>query len=79
MLTNTDLNIKELFKEQKDDLELKDITKDSNNQLNLKLIKIPCFNYELWCETSGNNPRSYVSKNLRKIVFEILHFISHPE
>lgn len=73
-----DLNLRTLFDQQEKDTELLELIHNKERHLNLKLVKIPLVNVEIWCEMSLNSARPYVPSNLRKVVFEKLHKISHP-
>ena len=75
---NCDFCLKKIYTEQQIDSELLKILQDKDRNLNLKQIEIPQFGIELWCEVSQNSTRPYVPNNLRKVVFEKLHSISHP-
>lgn len=75
---HSDINFKLLFDEQQKDEKLSELLSDKNKHPNLKHIQIPILNLKVWCECTLQTPRPYVPVNLRKILFEKLHNISHP-
>lgn len=46
--------------------------------LHLTKIKIPNSNIEVYCDVSTPSPRPFVTKPLRKLIFDSLHNLSHP-
>lgn len=74
----TELNMKLLNTEQLRDRELSDILRSADRHDNLKLINIPLFKIDIWCEISHDAPRPFVPVSLRRVVFDKLHGISHP-
>lgn len=71
------VDIELLAQAQLNDPELKDLL-DSNTSLRLQKIKLPGSHTELYCDESTKTPRPYVTKDMRRQVFENLHSFSHP-
>ncbi|XP_039309657.1 uncharacterized protein LOC120358687 [Solenopsis invicta] len=68
-----------MAKSQKEDPELQQLL-DGSIQSSLKLTKIPIPGTEikLYCDTSTQTARPYVTEPFRKQVFQALHGLSHP-
>lgn len=66
-----------LAQSQNTDPELKQML-DNKTSLRLEKIEIPECRTELYCDTSTQTPRPYITPMLRKHVFENLHGLSHP-
>jgi hypothetical protein len=67
-----------LAAEQENDIELRNIMKSGTTSLCLKKIRFPEISVALYCDISGGNVRPFVSKSLRRSVFNSLHGLSHP-
>ena len=50
----------------------------SNTALQIAQVKLPGSQRELYCDLSGTSPRPFVTKDLRRHVFNCLHSLSHP-
>lgn len=70
--------IVKLAQQQKADPELQGLLDSGNTALHLEKIKVPGMRVELFCDTSQPFPRPYVTKCLRKQIFDSLHSLSHP-
>lgn len=66
-----------LAKAQESDTELKTLRHDDNS-LRLEKLRLPGTNIEVYCDVSSDNPRPFITKALRRQVFENLHSLSHP-
>lgn len=66
-----------LASSQSSDEELAQLLRDESS-LRLKKMKIPNSEKELYCDVSTASPRPFVTKPLRKQLFESLHSLSHP-
>lgn len=68
-----------LIRAQKSDIDLPSLQSSlpANSNAKLTLVKIPGSDLSIWCETSGERPRPYVPKDLRKEIFHTFHDISH--
>lgn len=66
-----------LASSQRNDSELTELLKGSTS-LKLERVLIPGTNVTLYCDVSQSTPRPYVTKELRRPIFESLHSISHP-
>lgn len=71
------LDFARLAQSQNTDPELKQLL-DNGTSLRLEKIKIREFRTELYCDTSTQTPRPYITPMMRKQVFENLHGLSHP-
>lgn len=67
-----------LAQQQAIDPELGDLLKNNGHSLRLEKVKIPGTHTELYCDTTSATPRPFVTKCMRKLVFDILHSLSHP-
>lgn len=76
--TLSNLNLQLLCAEQQKDDNLAEITRNKEKYHNLKLIEIPLFNVNVWCEVSQGTPRPYVPLAMRRIIFDKMHSVSHP-
>lgn len=49
-----------------------------NSSLRLKKLRVPNSRTELYCDVSTPTPRPFVTKDLRRQIFDSLHSLSHP-
>ena len=73
---NVQTTLSDLAKAQLADTELQTIC--TNPKSNLKHTNIPNTSVTLYCDCSTRTILPYVTNNLRKILFEQLHSLSHP-
>ena len=71
------VNLKVLAESQVDDPELSKLLRGGSS-LRLKNLRIPDSGVDLYCDVSTSSARPFVSKNLRKKLFDSLHSLSHP-
>lgn len=67
-----------LAKSQTSDTELLSFLQDETTSLRFEKIKQPGSNVEIYCDVSTGTPRPFVTKTLRKQIFDSLHCLSHP-
>lgn len=65
-------------REQELDEELIEMLQTNSTNLNLKKLQFANLNVNLYCDVTNDIIRPYVSKSLRKTVFNSLHGLSHP-
>lgn len=70
------LDYEDLAQQQKKDDELKTLLQDSS--LQLKQVILPGMESPLYCDVSTSTIRPYITKELRKRAFDILHNLAHP-
>ena len=63
---------------QENDNELRDIVNSGTPASRLNDIRFLDHGVEIYCDISGDIVRLYVSKHLRRDVFNLLHGLSHP-
>lgn len=63
---------------QKEDHELREILDSDASVLKLKKVRFPDHGIEIYCDTANDVVRPYVSKPLRRKIFNALHGLSHP-
>lgn len=68
---------KALATSQQDDNELKTLLREGS-ALQLNLVPIPGSESNLYCDTSMQRPRPFVTAPFRRQVFNTLHGLSHP-
>lgn len=66
-----------LAKSQLSDSELVNLLKDETS-IRLKKMVLEGSRHEIYCDVSKSPPRPFVTKPLRKQVFDCLHSLSHP-
>ncbi|GBM60187.1 Pro-Pol polyprotein, partial [Araneus ventricosus] len=71
------LDYKKIAQEQLNDSELEQLLK-SNSSLKLEKHYFPLEDIHLICDMSTNQPRPFIPKAYMQIVFENVHFLSHP-
>ncbi|GBN30524.1 Transposon Tf2-6 polyprotein [Araneus ventricosus] len=71
------LDYKKIAQEQLNDSELEQLL-ESNSSLKLEKHYFPLEDIHLICDMSTNQPRPFIPKAYRQIVFENVHFLSHP-
>ena len=69
------LDFAAIAKAQEDDEELQ---QDTDTALRLQPVPLPMSNATILCDTTTSNPRPYVPKEFRTVVFDALHNLSHP-
>lgn len=70
------LNYKQIAEEQLCDKEFQKLLESGS--IEFKKHYFPLEDIELFCEFTTNNPRPFIPKSCRGVVFENLHFFSHP-
>ena len=63
---------------QRSDLDLQQL-QASGTALDLRTVLIPSSTTPLTCDMSTGNPRPFVPESFRRIIFNSLHQLSHPE
>lgn len=74
----TCIDYAELASAQEGDLELNNLLNGKNNNISLKKIIMPDCNKLIYCEVSTSNCRPYIPSKFRRLVFDIVHNVSHP-
>ncbi|CAH8552923.1 unnamed protein product [Schistosoma margrebowiei] len=72
------VNFETLRHEQEQDLELQNLLKTNNSSLNLKQFPSPIDGILIYCDTTKAMPRPFVPKNMRKLIYNNFHSLSHP-
>lgn len=75
------INFENIARNQQTDDELKFLLtqpRRSGSKIILEQKLVSQINKKIWCETSTDKIRPYISEPLRKDVFESLHNLSHP-
>ena len=75
--TPTTVNFQAMAQAQPDVTDLQPL-QSANNALQFTRVTLPMCTDTLLCETSTGTPRPYVPEHFRHIVFNSLHFLSHP-
>lgn len=70
--------IENLAKYQKDDEEMLHLIDSGPKTLKLKEIPIPGTKIKVFCDVSQPRPRPYITKGLRREIFNTIHGMSHP-
>lgn len=73
----TPLDYGALAESQESDVECDKYSR-SKNGLELKRIEIPGAGTAVWCDTTMNISRPFLTKPFRKVAFDILHNMAHP-
>lgn len=68
----------QLARAQENDVELQNILSNRSSSLKLKEIPIPGTKITLFCDVSLSKPRPFVTKELRRQIFNSIHSMSHP-
>lgn len=69
----------EIRRLQETDEELQNFMRHpETTSLQLKSFNIPSENVTLFCDTSRDKIRPYIPKELRRLVFDVIHELSHP-
>lgn len=71
------IDLEKLAQSQLEDPELQELL-HSDTSLRLKKLKLPGTRAELYCDDGDRTLRPYVTKEMRKQVFQSLHSLSHP-
>lgn len=74
----TVLDFADLAQTQVNDTELTQLLKEPNDNLCLKKYFIPNCETAVYCESSTNSCRPYLTPNYRKMAFDSIHNVSHP-
>lgn len=77
VINTNKINYMEIAKEQNNDKELLDLM-NGNSSLKLDKVSIPGTDVTLICDSSMDSERPYIPVTHRKLVFEMLHNLSHP-
>ncbi|CAH8653370.1 unnamed protein product [Schistosoma intercalatum] len=78
VLQQSTVNFETLRHEQEQDLELQNLLKTNNSSLNLKQFTLPIDGILIYCDTTKAMPRPFVPKNMRKLIYNNFHSLSHP-
>ncbi|KAG7196994.1 hypothetical protein KM043_017530 [Ampulex compressa] len=71
------IDYEKLAKSQLVDEELQNLLR-SNNTLELKKMQLATSDVRVYCDTSNNIIRPYITQPFRRQVFDMLHGLSHP-
>lgn len=71
------IDYSKLAKLQESDPELQTLCRDDTS-IRLEKLRIPGVNMDVYCDVSTDTPRPFITKTLRRQVFESLHSLSHP-
>ena len=77
-ISPTVIDFKEFASAQSADDELQKLLQSNTTSLKLEKHYFPLEDIHLYCDTSQQHPRPFVPQSMRKLVFENLHFFSHP-
>ncbi|GBN71374.1 Transposon Tf2-8 polyprotein [Araneus ventricosus] len=72
------IDFKEFASAQSADEELKQLLNSNNSSLKIEKQHFPLEDIHLYCDMSQKQPRPFVPKNIRELIFNTLHFFSHP-
>lgn len=75
------IDIQSIITSQEADQELQQLILNQDNTTNsfvLHQIKVPSEKSSIWCEVSTQVNRPYIPTNLREIIFQTIHGLSHP-
>ncbi|CAH8656626.1 unnamed protein product [Schistosoma haematobium] len=78
VLQQSTVNFETLRHEQEQDLELQNLLKTNNSSLNLKQFPSLIDGILIYCDTTKAMPRPFVPKNMRKLIYNNFHSLSHP-
>ncbi|GBN16646.1 Transposon Ty3-G Gag-Pol polyprotein [Araneus ventricosus] len=73
------LNFKEFARAQKDDSDIQKFPHNDASSLQLEVKPCQTSNCNLLCDTSTGVPRPFVPTSFRKLIFDHLHNLAHPE
>lgn len=76
--TSGSLDYKELAKAQVTNIEFADLLESTSIGLVLKRVTIPGTSVEVYCDTSTDQVRPYLTLEFRKIAFNVVHSLAHP-
>ncbi|GFX07008.1 transposon Tf2-11 polyprotein [Trichonephila clavipes] len=77
-ISPTVINFKEFASAQSDDEELQKILNSNDSSLEIEKHYLPLEDVTLYCDMSQKQPRPFVPKSIRQLIFKALHFFSHP-
>ncbi|GFX04295.1 hypothetical protein TNCV_3974441 [Trichonephila clavipes] len=77
-ISPTVINFKEFASAQSDDEELQKILNSNDSSLEIEKHYFPLEDVTLYCDMSQKQPRPFVPKSMRQLIFKALHFFSHP-
>ncbi|GBM55156.1 hypothetical protein AVEN_225942-1 [Araneus ventricosus] len=72
------IDFKELASSQSTDEELQQLLSSNNFSLKIEKQHFPLEDIHLYCDISQKQPRTFVPKNMRQLIFKTLHFFCHP-
>ncbi|GFW03910.1 hypothetical protein TNCV_2050261 [Trichonephila clavipes] len=72
------LDYKKFAQTQLNDSEIQSFL-EADSSIKLEKQYFPLEDVSIYCDKSLETPRPFVPKNLRQVVFQNLHFLSHPE
>lgn len=75
---SSNLSLELIASSQQNDVELEKILKDTSSKLKLTKMAVPNSNLTIFCDISTNFVRPFITTNLRKPIFELLHNLTHP-
>ncbi|GBN19871.1 Transposon Tf2-11 polyprotein [Araneus ventricosus] len=77
-ISPTVIDFKEFASAQSTDEELQQLLNSNNSSLKIEKQHFPLEDIHLYCDMSQKQPRPFVPKNMRELIFKTLHFFSHP-
>ncbi|GFW20729.1 transposon Tf2-11 polyprotein [Trichonephila clavipes] len=77
-ISPTVINFKKIASAQSDDEELQKILNSNDSSLEIEKHYFPLEDVTLYCDMSQKQPRPFVPKSMRQLIFKALHFFSHP-
>ncbi|GBN77067.1 Transposon Ty3-I Gag-Pol polyprotein [Araneus ventricosus] len=77
-ISPTVIDFKEFASAQSADEELQQLLNSNNSSLKIEKQHFPLEDIHLYCDMSQKQPRPFVPKNMRELIFKTLHFFSHP-
>ncbi|GFV08843.1 transposon Tf2-11 polyprotein [Trichonephila clavipes] len=77
-ISPTVINFKEFASAQSDDEELQKILNSNDSSLEIEKHYFPLEDVTLYCDMFQKQPRTFVPKSMRQLIFKALHFFSHP-
>ncbi|GBM42315.1 Pro-Pol polyprotein [Araneus ventricosus] len=77
-ISPTVIDFKEFASAQSTDEELQQLLSSNNSSLKIEKQHFPLEDIHFYCDMSQKQPRTFVPKNMRELIFKTLHFFSHP-
>ncbi|GFT87928.1 transposon Tf2-6 polyprotein [Trichonephila clavipes] len=77
-ISPTVINFKEFASTQSDDEELQKILNSNDSSLEIEKHYFPLEDVTLYCDMSQKQPRPFVPKSMRQLIFKALHFFLPP-